>query len=175
MKTEAVTLGKAGPLKGQASGHGIYQDLAPGTGHWQPSKTILFLPNHVATFRGYARFAAHWHSDARRTSLDIAAQRDSSTTKLLQLFGKLELRYAPTHCHSTLNGQVTTSRHRVVAKDSSSVALVVSDALAGEQIAHLHFEGNRYWIVLGSGRMREFFKRVSPKRARRTDKLATSR
>jgi hypothetical protein len=119
-----------------------------------------------------------WRSDARRTSLDVAAWRDISTAKqkkLLKLFGKLELRYTQTHCYSTLNGQVTASRYRVVAKDSSSVALVVSNALAGEQIVHLHFEGSHYWIVLGSGRMREFFKRVSPKRAQRMDKLAKPR
>lgn len=124
-----------------------------------------------------SRLIGIWRSDARRTSLDVAARRDISTTKqkkLLQLFGKLELRYTPTRCYSTLNGQVTASRYRVVAKDSSSVALVVSDALAGEQIVHLHFEGSHYWIVLGSGRMREFFKRVPPKRAKRTDKLARS-
>lgn len=124
-----------------------------------------------------SRLIGIWRSDARRTSLDVAARRDISTTKqkkLLQLFGKLELRYTPTRCYSTLNGQVTASRYRVVAKDSSSVALVVSDALAGEQIVHLHFEGSHYWIVLGSGRMREFFKRVPPKRAKRMDKLARS-
>ena len=60
---------------------------------------------------------------------------------------------------------MTADSYRVVAKDSSSVALVVSNALAGEQIVHIHFERNHYWIVLGSGRMREFFKRVTSKAA----------
>jgi len=115
-----------------------------------------------------SRLIGIWRSDARRTSLDVAARRDISAArqkKLLRLFGKLEVRYTPTHCYSTLNGQVTADRYRVAAKDSSSVALVMSNAIAGEQIVHIHFEGNHYWIVLGSGRMREFFKRVSPKRA----------
>jgi hypothetical protein len=115
-----------------------------------------------------SRLIGSWRSDARRTSLDVAARRDISEAKqkkLLRLFGKLELRYTPTHCYSTLNGQVTAYSYRVVAKDSSSVALVVSNALAGEQIVHIHFERNHYWIVLGSGRMREFFKRVTSKAA----------
>jgi hypothetical protein len=125
-----------------------------------------------------SRLIGTWRSDARKTWLDIASRRDFSVAKqkrLLRLFGKLELRYTPTHCYSTLNGKVTADRYRVVARDSSSVALVVSNALAGEQIVHLHFEGSHYWIVLGSGRMREFFKRVSPKRAPRASKLGKSR
>jgi hypothetical protein len=125
-----------------------------------------------------SRLIGIWRSDARRTSLDVAARRDISAAKqekLLRLFGKLEVRYTPTHCYSTLNGQVTADRYRVVAKDSSSVALVMSNAIAGEQIVHIHFEGNHYWIVLGSGRMREFFKRVSPKRAPGIVKPAKSR
>jgi len=125
-----------------------------------------------------SRLIGAWRSDARRTSLDIAARRDISTAKkkrLLQLFGKLELRYTTTHCYSTLNGQVTASRYRVVAKDSSSVALVVSNALDGEQIVHLHFEGAHYWIVLDSGRVREFFKRVSPKTRTGNGKRTKSR
>jgi hypothetical protein len=124
-----------------------------------------------------SRLIGTWRSDARRTSLDVAARRDISAAKqkkLLRLFGKLEVRYTPTHCYSTLNGQVTADRYRVVAKDSSSVALVMSNPIAGEQIVHVHFEGNRYWIVLGSGRMREFFKRVSPKCAPGIGKPAKS-
>ena len=125
-----------------------------------------------------SRLIGVWRSDARKTSIDIASRRDISAAKqekLLRLFGKLEVRYTPTHCYSTLNGQVTAAPYRVVAKDSSSVALVVANAFAGEQIVHIHFEGNHYWIVLGSGRMREFFKRVSPKRAPGIVKPAKSR
>jgi|SRR5580693_3731638 hypothetical protein len=124
-----------------------------------------------------SRLIGVWRSDARKTSIDIASRRDISVAKqkrLLRLFGKLELRYTPTHCYSTLNGKVTAAPYRVVAKDSSSVALVVANAFAGEQIVHLHFEGSHYWIVLGSGRMREFFKQVSPKGSPRANKLAKS-
>jgi hypothetical protein len=54
--------------------------------------------------------------------------------------------------------------YQVVAKDEYSVALVTFDPLAGRQIVHIHFEGNYFWVYLGSGGLREFFKRVKVKR-----------
>src|SRR6267378_4006604 len=117
------------------------------------------------------RLIGSWRSDAHKTSLEIAARRDITAAKkkkLLRFFGKLELRYTPTRCYSSLNGQISVNSYRVVAKDSSSVALLVSKPIVGQQIVHIHFERNHYWIVLGSGRMREFFKRISSKTAART-------
>lgn len=114
-----------------------------------------------------------WRSDARKTALEIAARRDLTAAKkrkLRRFFGKLELRYTPTHCDLSLDECVSVSRYKVVAKDPSSVALIVSNRIAGKQIAHIHFEGNRYWIVLGSGRMREFFKQGEPKIRKRRAK-----
>jgi hypothetical protein len=125
-----------------------------------------------------SRLIGNWRSDARKTSLEIAARRDITAAKkkkLLRFFGKLELRYTPTRCYSSLNGQISVNRYSVVAKDSSSVALLVSNPILGKQIVHIHFEGNRYWIVLGSGRMREFFKRKSSKSAVKAKKPARSR
>jgi hypothetical protein len=87
----------------------------------------------------------------------IAASKKS---KLLKLFGKLELRYTRTHCHARLGNFVTVTHYAVAAKDSSSVAIVNTDPLAGKQISHIHFEEDHYWICFGSGRIREFFKRV---------------
>jgi len=58
---------------------------------------------------------------------------------------------------------VSVSRYLVLAKDTSSVAILSCDSIAGEQIHHIHFEGSHYWILLGSGKVREFFKRVRPK------------
>jgi hypothetical protein len=118
-----------------------------------------------------SRLVGTWRSDAHKTSLELAARRDITTAKkrkLLRFFGKLELRYTPTRCYSSLNGKTSVSRYSVVAKDSSSVALLVWNPIAGKQIAHIHFEGSCYWIVLGSGRMREFFKRISPKSRAKT-------
>ena len=124
------------------------------------------------------RLIGSWRSDAHKTSLEIAARRDitaAKKNKLLRFFGKLELRYTPTRCYSSLNGQTSVNRYRVVAKDSWSVAVLVSNPIVGEQIVHIHFEGNYYWIVLGSGRMREFFKRLSSESSAKSKKRAKSR
>lgn len=120
-----------------------------------------------------SRLIGTWRSDARKTALEIAARRDISAAqkkKLQKLFGKLELRYTPTHCYSFLNGTVSVNRYVVVAKDTSSVVLVVLNPTVGKYIVHIHFEGSCYWIILGSGRMREFFKRVTSKAARSGNK-----
>ena|SRR6266851_5087912 len=111
-----------------------------------------------------SRLIGTWRSDARKTSLEIAARRyitAAKKKKLQRFFGKLELRYTPTRCYSLLNGQVSVSRYRVLAKDSFSVALLMSNPIIGEHIVHIHFAGSHYWIILGSGQMREFFKRVT--------------
>jgi|ERR1700674_347821 len=115
------------------------------------------------------RLIGTWRSDARKTALDIAVRRDISAKKkkkLLSIFGKLELRYTPTHCYSSYEGTTSANRYKVVAKDSSSVALVVENPIMGEHIVHIHFEGAYYWILLGSGRMREFFKRIDSRQKR---------
>jgi len=125
-----------------------------------------------------SRLVGTWRSDAHKTSLEIAARRDitpAKKKKLLRFFGKLVLRYTPTHCYSSWNGQTLVNRYRVVAKDSSSVALLMSNPISGEEIVHIHFEGNHYWIVLGSGRMREFFRRMSSKSAPKAKKPTKSR
>jgi hypothetical protein len=121
-----------------------------------------------------SRLIGTWRSDARRTALDVAARRDvaaSKKKKLLSLFGKLELRYTPTHCYSTMGDSVTVNPYTVVAKDAWSVVVVGSNLIAGKEIVHIHFEGHHYWIYLGSSGMREFFKRVNRKRMAKTKKM----
>lgn len=114
-----------------------------------------------------SRLIGTWKSDARRTAREIAARRDISAGKkarLRRLFGKLELRYTSSRCYSRFGDRVTVNRYTVVAKDARSVALVMSNPFAGNRIVHIHFEGDHYWIILGSGRVREFFRRVSAKK-----------
>jgi hypothetical protein len=109
------------------------------------------------------RLIGTWRSDARKTAREIAARRDISAwkkSKLRRLFGKLELRYTRTRCHARLGDFITVTRYIVVAKDSSSVAIVSFSPTSGKQIFHIHFEREQYWICLGSGRIREFFKRI---------------
>ncbi len=120
------------------------------------------------------RLIGTWRSDARKTSRDIASRRDLTPEKnrkkykkLLSLFGKLELRYTRTHYHSRFGSHNDVAAYIVVAKDESSVAIVSRNPLAGEEeISHIHFEGKHYWVYLGSGGLREFFKRVSTKTRR---------
>lgn len=117
------------------------------------------------------RLIGTWKSDGRKTAEEIAARRDIPANKkqtLQKIFGKLEIRYTATQCYSQFGDHVSVSRYQVVAKDSSSVALVVLNPVAGKQIVHIHFEGNRYWITLGSGRMREWFKRIKPTKSGRS-------
>jgi hypothetical protein len=101
-----------------------------------------------------SRLIGTWRSDACKTALDIAVRRDISAKKkkeLLSIFGKLEVRYTPTHCYSSFEGTTSANRYKVVAKDSSSVALVVANAIMGDHIVHVHFDGPHYWLLLGSG------------------------
>ena len=107
-----------------------------------------------------SRLLGMWRSDSRRTLRDLRARRDISPKAqrvIGALFGKLELRFTSTRCYSTLDGSTSSAPYVVVAKDSSSVA-TVSD----ETISHIHFEGSRFWINVGSGLFREFFKRIEP-------------
>ncbi len=125
-----------------------------------------------------SRLIGTWKSDGWKTAKEIATRRDIPTrkkTKLRSLFGKLELRYTQTRCYSRLGDFVSVNRYIVVAKDPWSAAVVAFDPIAGKQIVHIHFEGAHYWITLGSGRMREFFRRVSPKSTRTPKKKRNSR
>ncbi|SRR6266567_2092994 len=110
-----------------------------------------------------SRIWGSWRSDARRTAREIAARKDipaSRKRKLVSLFGKLELRYTRTRCYATLNGQTKAVRYKVVAKDSTSVAIVSDDPFGyGPVISHIHFDGPYFWVNIGNGRLREFFKR----------------
>ena len=65
---------------------------------------------------------------------------------------------------SGLNGSVESASYNVVAKDASTVAIVSSDILTGKQVVqHIHFVGDtQFWISVGTGVFREFFKRVTP-------------
>jgi hypothetical protein len=116
-----------------------------------------------------ARLLGVWRSDASRTVRELRARRDISPKAkrgLSKLFGKVELTFTRTRCHMTLDGETETVRYVVVAKDSSSVATVNRDVMGKNVISHIHFEGSRFWINVGIGRFREFFKRVGPSNVR---------
>jgi hypothetical protein len=79
-----------------------------------------------------------------------------------KLLGKVELRFTRARCSTTLDGHTQTRRYAVVAKDASSVATIDTDVLGENKISHIHFERSRFWINVGRGMFREFFKRVGP-------------
>jgi hypothetical protein len=104
------------------------------------------------------RILGQWRSDAARTVRELKARADipaASKRGLSRLFGRLELRFTKTRCYSTLNGHIETALYRVVAKDGSSLAIVSQG-----KITHIHFEGTRFWILVGTGKFREYFRRV---------------
>lgn len=104
------------------------------------------------------RLLGRWRSNAPRTRREIAARRDISrktAAKLGSLFGRLELRFTRSRCYITLDEYTEVSRYLVVAKDASSVVTV-----ANGEISHFHFERHGFWIGVGDGRIREFFRRI---------------
>ena len=105
------------------------------------------------------RILGRWRSDAARTRRELHARMDiraESKRHLSKLFGKLELRFTKTRCYSTLHGHTESALYTVAAKDDSSLAIV-----SGGRITHIHFEGTRFWIVVGVGKFREYFRRRS--------------
>ena len=113
------------------------------------------------------RLLGTWRSDVFRTKRELNARRDISPRRgraLIALFGRLELRFTRTRCLSSLNGSVESAPYKVVAKDASTVAIVSSDVLTGNEVVqHFHFVGGtQFWINVGTGVFREFFKRVTP-------------
>jgi len=64
---------------------------------------------------------------------------------------------------STLYGDTRSEPYRVVAKDADSVAIVHRNVLGDEIVTHVHFNGAAvFWIPVGTGLFREFFRRVEP-------------
>ena len=61
-----------------------------------------------------------------------------------------------------LNGLTQVQRYQVVARDNASVAILIEGGTdRGPTISHIHFEGNYFWISIGNGRLREFFRKTS--------------
>jgi hypothetical protein len=83
---------------------------------------------------------------------------------LVSLFGELELRYTRRFCYFRFEDHESVSAYQVVAKDEYSAAMVTFNSLERKQIVHIHFEGNYFWVYLGSSGLREFFMRVKAKR-----------
>ena len=104
-----------------------------------------------------ARLLGTWRSDRERTVAELSARPDfpdASKAKLASMFGKLELRYTRRYCYSKLDEFERRSPYRVLGSDAESVAILADGA-----IHHIHFDGDSYWMTLGSSNVREFFRR----------------
>ena len=111
-----------------------------------------------------SRLLGVWCSDGRRTGKEIDAWKvlpAGRKRKLKSLFGKLQLRFTRTRCYASLNGSHWVHRYKVLAKDETSVAILMEEPDMPPKISHIHFEGACFWINIGNGRLREFFKRIS--------------
>jgi hypothetical protein len=109
-----------------------------------------------------SRIWGTWKSDARRTAREITSCNDISARRkkaLVAFFGRLELKFTRTRCYSRLDHQIDVAPYTVVAKDATSVAIVSRTGQSGPVITHIHFEDGYFWMSLGNGRFREFFKR----------------
>jgi hypothetical protein len=84
------------------------------------------------------------------------------------MFGKLELSYSRWRCESLFNGTREISWYQVLAADAESVTIrrwTPTPFLGRRQsLSHIHFDGDSYWITLGSSNTREFFRRMDTSR-----------
>lgn len=132
------------------------------------------------------RLLGTWKSDRTRTFNEWKWTKKLSSKRMERfqaLFGKLEITYSRTRVTSSLNYRhwEQSRRYMLVAADKESVAIVnfgklriknrqnydlenlkfVEESLYSiHSIQHIHFDKNHYWISLGNGRNREFFRKI---------------
>jgi hypothetical protein len=69
----------------------------------------------------------------------------------------VEYRFTKSSCHTTLKDYTDKTPYVVVARDATSVAIVSRNT-----ITHIHFEDGWFWVFVGTGKFREYFRRVGP-------------
>ena len=117
----------------------------------------------------HARLIGTWRSDRLKSLLAMRKHNkvtSSQNTFFRRVFGHLRVRHTKNRIYFSLKDETDVVPYKVLGADDSSVAIAIANIETGRQsIAHIHFEGRRYWISLG-GFMREYFRRV-PERRRR--------
>jgi hypothetical protein len=132
------------------------------------------------------RLLGVWKSDRKRTFKEWVWTKKLSPQKKRRfesIFGKLEITFTRGKIIHTLRHQrwEQSRRYLVAATDENGVAIVQYGKLniknprkydrinleilestfpARPEISHLHFDKKHYWISLGNGRNREFFKKI---------------
>jgi hypothetical protein len=116
---------------------------------------------------GDKRLRGRWRSDRERTMADWRFPADPSPEKkdfVSGLWGKLELRYTRWRCESLFEGHTERMWYEVLAKDETSAMIRNWHRMPylglTRSLFHVHFEGDAYWITLGTSNNREFFRRI---------------
>jgi hypothetical protein len=135
------------------------------------------------------RLLGAWRTDKRRTFAEWNWRKGISPKKrsrLKSLFGNLEVTYTRTKVISVLRHRNwETSRHyKVLGLDESSVAIsvfgelkvkgpsnywaeglrMVKEANSKPTIKTIHFDKKNYWVSIGNGKNREFFRKIRRRR-----------
>jgi hypothetical protein len=104
------------------------------------------------------RLLGTWRSDRRRTFQYFKPGPKSTPKgwrKLRSIFGKLTVRWTARRWYSDLEGFRSSAAYEVVASDETSVVVRSADS---EDLVHIHFEGDYYWMAK-HGTHCEYFKR----------------
>jgi hypothetical protein len=131
------------------------------------------------------RLLGTWKSDKRRTFAEWNWKKNTSPKKKAQLksfFGNLEITYTRTKVVSVLRYRkwAQARRYAVLATDDTSVVIVrfgkaevkdrqkydldnlkiLEEVCSKPQLEHIHFDRKYFWVSLGNGRNREFFRKI---------------
>ena len=132
------------------------------------------------------RLLGVWKSDRRRTFQEWSWNKKLTPQKrkrFQSFFGELEVIYNRNKIISKLRHRnwEQSRRYAIVATDETSIAIVQFGKLeiknrrkydvvnlqmvdelfpSKSKIEHIHFDRNHYWISLGNGRNREFFRKI---------------
>jgi hypothetical protein len=131
------------------------------------------------------RLIGTWKSDKRRTFSEWSWKKNTSPRRkeaLRSRFGKHELTFTRSRLVSKLPHRKweTAQQYCVLATDETSVAILqfgeleiknrhkywelglamVEQWMSQPQIMHLHFDKKHFWISIGNGRCREFYRRI---------------
>jgi hypothetical protein len=88
------------------------------------------------------------------------------------MFGKLEVRFTPKRVYSHFEGQRDSCPYTILWADEWS-AIVLFHRADRERVQHITFDGEWYYVLAGRDIV-EYFKRVTPQRASRLQRGASS-
>jgi hypothetical protein len=103
------------------------------------------------------RLLGVWQSDRARTFRNYKPSPKADPKKARRfrsIFGKLQVRWTPKWVYTDYEVFRNRSSYTVVASDQISVVVCID-----EELLHVHFEGDQYWIGV-HGMLCEHFKRM---------------